>query len=135
MGKTKVVLDTNVLVSGLGWEGKPHKIWKSVVNGDIELFISQPLFEELSKVLDYPKFKFPLELKERFKSIISNVATFVETSIKLNIIDEDPADNRIIECAAITDADYIISGDRHLLSLGRYGKTRIVTPSEFLGIN
>ncbi len=53
MGKTKVTLDTNIRVSGFGWEGNPHRVLDMVVRGKIELFTSREQFEELSRVLDY----------------------------------------------------------------------------------
>ena len=51
---TKVTLDTNILVSGLGWKGNPHKILEKVIRGEIQLFTSREIYEELSRVLDYP---------------------------------------------------------------------------------
>ena len=55
MGKTRIILDTNILVSGLGWKGNPHKILEKVFTGEIELFISREQFEELSRVLELPE--------------------------------------------------------------------------------
>jgi putative PIN family toxin of toxin-antitoxin system len=60
--KTKVILDTNILVSALGWEkGNSHKILQKVIDRELELFISHEQFEEISRVLDYPKLKFAEE--------------------------------------------------------------------------
>ena len=134
MGKerTKVSLDTNILVSAFGWRGKPHRILEKAIDGDIELFISYSQFEELSRVLDYPKFGFTEEQKSRFKALISAIATFVQPTTELDIVKDDPSDNRILECALVAKADVIISGDAHLLSLGRLGRTRIMTASDFL---
>ena len=132
MGKTRIILDTNILVSGLGWKGNPHKILEKVVTGEIELFISREQFEELSRVLDYPKFEFTEEQKERFKSLVSATATFVEIETKLDIIKEDPQDNKILECAVAAVADFIVSGDEHLLSIRKLGRIEITRASEFL---
>jgi putative PIN family toxin of toxin-antitoxin system len=63
LGKRKVTLDTNILISALGWKGNPHKILQKVIDGEIELFISYDQFDELSRVLDYPKFDFTDEQK------------------------------------------------------------------------
>jgi uncharacterized protein len=130
--RTKVTLDTNILVSALGWRGNPHRILQKVVNGEIELFVSHEQFEELTKVLNYPKFDFTEEQKERFKALISAIATFVEPKTRLDIVKEDPSDNRILECAQVADVDFIVSGDEHLLHLGNLGRIRIVKASEFL---
>jgi hypothetical protein len=66
VGKRKVTLDTNILVSALGWKGNPHKILK-VIDGELDLFISSAQSEEPSRVLDYPKFGFTEEQKGRSK--------------------------------------------------------------------
>ncbi len=130
---TKVVLDTNILVSALGWlKGNPHRILQKVIAGEIELFISHEQFEELSRVLEYPKLKFTEEQKVGFKRLLSEEATFVQSTVMLDIIKEDPTDNRILECAVVARADFIISGDEHLLSLGKLGRTKITNASDFL---
>ena len=70
MGKKKVVIDTNTLISAFGWGGKPLEIVKLVVEGRHELILSLKQLEEFIKVLDYPKFGFTDEQKERFVSLI-----------------------------------------------------------------
>ena len=134
MGKerAKVTLDTNILVSALGWKGNPHRVLERVIAGDLELFISNEQFEELSRVLEYPKFGFTDEQKIGFKALISAIATFVEPRTELDIVKADPPDNRVLECASVAKLDYIISRDEHLLSLRRLGRTKIVTASDFL---
>ena len=102
MGKTtKVILDTNVLVSALGWPGNPHKVFQKVIAKEAELFISYGQFEELARVLDYPKFNFTEDEKARFKGLISTIAVFVTPRTKLDIVKEDSSDNRILECALV----------------------------------
>jgi uncharacterized protein len=130
--RTRVTLDTNILVSALGWRGNPHRILQKVVEGEIELFLSREQFQELARVLDYPKFDFSEEEKERFKALISAIATFVEPKRGLDIIKGDPSDNRILECALVAEVDFVISGDEHLLSLGKVRKIEIVKANEFL---
>jgi uncharacterized protein len=131
LGKRKVTLDTNILISALGWKGNPHKILQKVIDGEIELFISHDQFDELSRVLDYPKFDFTDEQKTRFKELISKIATLVRTSRKLDIVKEDPSDNRILECALVADVDFIVSGDRHLLSIRELGRTKIIRATDY----
>jgi predicted nucleic acid-binding protein len=72
--------------------------------------MSYDQFDELSRVLNYPKFNFTDEQKTRFKALISEMATLVKTSRKLDIVKEDPSDNRILECALLADVDFVISG-------------------------
>lgn len=133
MGKErKVTLDTNILISALGWKGNPRKILQRIMDGEIDLFISFEQFEELSRVLDYPKFQFTEEQKARLKSLVSSLAAFVETSNKLDIIKEDSSDNRVLESGLVANVDFIVSGDEHLLALGKLGRIKIVRASDFL---
>jgi predicted nucleic acid-binding protein len=52
----------------------------------------------------------------------------------VQVVTEDPADDRILECAVAAGSEYIVTGDRHLLKMGRYGEAKIVKPTEFLEI-
>jgi uncharacterized protein len=129
---TKVILDTNILISTLGWQGNPHKVLQKIIDKEVVLFISNKQFEELARVLDYPKFNFSEEKKARFKAIISAMATFAKPTTKLDIIKEDPSDNMILECALVSNADFIISGDEHLLGLANFKGAKIVSASYFM---
>jgi uncharacterized protein len=131
--RVKVVLDTNILISALGWKGNPHRIVEKIASGNIELITCKEQLDELYRVLEYPKFAFSKEQKARFKQLISALCTSTEIPRNLDIVVEDPSDNIIAECALIANADFLVTGDPHLLSLGRVGgKTRIVRAREFL---
>jgi len=132
MGKKKLVLDTNILISALGWKGKPNEIFRKVLNEEFELIISRKQIEELKEVMNYPKFSFAEEQKSRFITLLLNVAKVVEISNKLKVIKEDPDDDVILETAVENNADFIISGDDHLLKLKEYSNIKIVTANEFL---
>ena len=134
MGKTKVLLDTNILISALGWSGKPKVIFEKCLHGELELVTSPNQIEELERVMDYPKFNFTEEQKATFISIILEIATMVEITNKLKVIVDDPDDNVILETAIVGNVGYLISGDPHLLKLKEFAKVKIVTASEFLGI-
>jgi len=134
MGKKKVVLDTNVLISAFGWKGKQRIIFEKILNREFELIISQKQLIELYEVLSYPKFNFKEEQKLRFMGIIYSVATIVNTFRNIKVIQEDPSDNVILESAVITKADFLISGDEHLLKIKEFDNTKIVTASEFLDL-
>jgi uncharacterized protein len=77
VGKTKVALDTNVMVSGFGWNGNPRRVLDMVVRGELELFTLRERFDELSRFLDYPKFDFTEDQKIGFKLLLSSIAGFV----------------------------------------------------------
>ncbi|MFW6048476.1 MAG: putative toxin-antitoxin system toxin component, PIN family [Candidatus Natronoplasma sp.] len=130
--KLKVVLDTNVLISALGWSGPPSDCLNLIIEEDIINFISEPILEELMDVMDYPKFKFTKEEKEEFLEIVISYSILVDPAEKVEKIKKDPDDNKFLECSIKADADYIISGDQHLLGLKRFKGIEIISPKEFL---
>ena len=132
MGKTKVLLDTNILISALGWSGKPKVIFEKCLHGELELVTSPNQIEELKRVMNYQKFNFTEEQKATFISIILEMATIVEITDKIKVIVDDPDDNAILETAIVGNVQYLISGDPHLLKLKEFAKVKIVTASEFL---
>ncbi len=134
MGKTKVLLDTNIFISAVGWKGKPKVIFEKCLNGELELVTSPEQMEELQRVLEYPRLQFTEKQKETFISLILEIATMVEITGKVKVIEEDPDDDIMIETAVVGNVDYIISGDPHLLKLKEFAKVKIVTANEFLGI-
>lgn len=134
MGKTKVVLDTNVLISSLLKPGsKARQIYRLALRGEIKLYISKPLLNELERVLEYPKFEIEKLQKELFLKTLKQIAVFVYPRQRIDLIKEDPPDNRVLECGVGGKAGYIISGDKgHLLPLREYEGIKIVSPAEFL---
>ncbi len=83
-------------------------------------------------VMDYPKFKFKEKEKEQFLEVLLANSVLVEPKENINIIKEDPDDNKFLECAVEACADYIISGDAHLLKLQQFRGIEILSPKEFL---
>lgn len=132
MGKKKVILDTNILISALGWEGNPRTIFNKVLDGEIELIISFKQLNELLRVMDYLKFKFSEEQKDRFLLILLGVATLVTTTSEVDVIKEDPTDNLILEPVNVIKIDYIISGNEHLLRLKEFKGAKILSARKFL---
>ncbi|MBA7617882.1 hypothetical protein ES703_25200 [subsurface metagenome] len=128
----KVVLDTNVIISAIIFGGKPRAVLESAMRGNIRLCISEEILDETERVLKRPKFNYPSEIIK----LITNELTFIGDSItpsqKISLIKSDPADNKVLECALEADADYIITGDTHLLGLGSFEKIKIVTPAQFI---
>jgi len=85
----------------------------------------------LKRVLDYAKLDFTAEEKLKLMGIVYSIADIVEISGNLKVIKEDPDDNIILESAISGKADYIITGDRHLLNLKEYLGIKILTNAEF----
>jgi putative PIN family toxin of toxin-antitoxin system len=129
--KPVVVLDTNIYVSSLFWHGNPYQIVQEALNNEILVFISDKIIEELKRVL---KRDFGL-LQSQINEAIDAVTMFtnlIKPEEEINILTEDQTDNRILECAAASKAEFIITGDNHLLKLKRFRNTRILKPEQFL---
>ncbi|MCX6709009.1 MAG: putative toxin-antitoxin system toxin component, PIN family [Candidatus Woesearchaeota archaeon] len=132
----KITVDTNVLVSATFWNGDSNTVLEKVENKEIELVLSKEIIEEFARVLGYKEIQDKirdknLEMKRTIEKIIS-ISTIVEPTEKLNIVEEDPEDNKILECAKAGNVDFIISGDNHLLKIKKLGLIKIVSPDEFL---
>lgn len=134
----KLVLDTNILVSGTFWTGDSFKIMELIDKKKIVSMLSEEIIKEYYRVInsdeiiDKIKDKY-LIISDVSKKIILN-STIIKLDIKLDIVKEDPDDNIILECAHEGKVDYIISQDKHLLKLKEFKNIKIITPEEFLKV-
>jgi len=131
--KGKVVFDTNVWVSIFMKKVLTDQYLQA--KQDLAVYVSKDILLEISKVLLYPKIvvilrKACVTQKEILRAIQAN-STIVEPKIKLHIIEEDMEDNKILECAVASGAEFIVTGDKHLLKLGKFRKIRIVALRDF----
>ena len=128
----RIVLDTNVTISALFWKGYPRAIYDLVKAGKATLLSSMRIEAELVRVLSYPKFRLvPAEILP----IVNNLrryVRFIEVKTEVDIIKKDPTDNIFLGCALDGTADYIISGDHHLLNIGSYRGVQITKAKDFL---
>ncbi len=132
MGKIpKVVLDTNIFISAFGWKGKPRKILKLVEEGKIQSFTSPDIIEEIKKVVSYKRLGFPVGLQAEIIEFVYFYSDIVTPKEKLEVIKEDPDDNKFLECAVESEAKYIISGNKHLLELRTFREIEVLTVNEF----
>jgi len=134
----KVVLDTNIIISATFWEGTPFRIMEFIKDNKIELFISEEILKEYSEVINYPEIKDKikdkyLEARTTFDELI-NISKLIVPTRKIDIVEEDPDDNAIIECAVEGNVNYIITKDNHLLKLKEFERIKIVLPEDFLKI-
>jgi putative PIN family toxin of toxin-antitoxin system len=127
----RVTADTNIFISGLNFKSKPFDLLVLAREGRIELAMSDPIMAEIKRVLRL-KFKWPDEDIVAIEKLIGSFTRRVDPDQTVDLVEEDPSDNRILECAAAGGSDYIVSGDNHLLKLGRFGKIRIIKVSDFL---
>lgn len=133
--KVKVVFDSNVWIS-IFMKKVLSREFSKMLNEETIVYTSKEIMIEISKVLTYPKITEILQasgIREReiLHAMVAN-STIVNPKMKLHVIDEDPDDNKILECALTARANFIVTGDRYLLKLGKFRKTRILTPREFL---
>ena len=129
----RVVLDTNVLVSGLLFGGIPGKLLDLWKTGKIRLIMSREMLDEFLRVLAYPKLR--LSEEEIHYLLYVEVLPHVQM-VKVHtgpiLIPADPSDDMFLHCAVAAGAKYIISGDRHLLQLKSHKRIKILSPAEFL---
>lgn len=136
----RVVIDTNVIVSAvLNPKGKPAAILDAIVDGELLLILSDAILEEVRHVFTYSKIENLLQkngITQRETNTLidtlGDMALFVPGNLELNIVEDDPADNKFVACAIEGNADFLISGDHHLTELGTYEGIQILTPDEFL---
>lgn len=129
----RIVLDTNVFISGIFWEGnfssRVIDLWR---NGKATLVSSLPIIEELVENLKGFRIKMSNEMVEEWKNMIIENAIIVEPTEEINIVKEDPDDNKFIEAAIAGQAKYIVTQDNHLLKLKEFKGIKILTPKEIL---
>jgi uncharacterized protein len=128
----KAVVDTNVLVSALVFPGgAPEQVYRLGIEGRITLVTSPPLLAELGRVLT-DKFGWQDDYVGAAVAQLVRIGEIVEPVERISVIADDPDDDRVLEAAHAAGAALIVSGDRHLLSLGRWGEVAILSPAEFL---
>ncbi len=134
MERQRIVPDTNILVSALILNrGNPREIFNKFINEEIIFVLSQELLAELEEVIYRPKFdKIKKEEKVEFAALIKELSDIVNPKEKLTIILEDKDDNKVLEAAIEGRANYIVSGDEHLLKLKEFRGIKIVNAQEFL---
>ncbi|HVP78984.1 MAG TPA: putative toxin-antitoxin system toxin component, PIN family [Thermodesulfobacteriota bacterium] len=128
----KIVLGTNVLMSAILFGGKPRQILEKAIRGEIRLCLSEPILEELKGVLQRSKFGYSPEMIQFILTELTGIADFVKPSETINVVAEDPEDNRILECAVEAKANYVITGDSHLLKLSKYLDIEVLNAAAFL---
>jgi len=128
-----IVVDTNVLISAIGWNGSERELVDKCFQEIFRLIVSRDLLDEFERVVFYKKFDFvPAYKKVEFLGALSEFSRIIRPTCKLDVIKVDPADNIILECALEGKVDYIVSGDKHLLNLKEFNGIKILKPAEFL---
>jgi len=128
----KVILDTNVLVSGIFFGGYPYRILDAWKRGKIRIVLSEEIFDEYERVIK--------ELSRKFKEIdVSELLTLIAINsiwvgtnpLPFNV-SEDPDDDKFISCAIASRTRCVISGDKHLLALSGFQGIEVLKPKVFV---
>lgn len=128
----RVVLDTNVLVSAIISNGKPKDLLRKGISKEFTIVTSELILRELGTVLRRPKFKADEDEIHRIILALIQAAEVVELVSKLNLVEADPKDNMVVETAYDGRADFIVSGDSHLLALKSFREIKIVGVKQML---
>jgi uncharacterized protein len=136
-----LIIDTNIYYSAIGFDNSIYDfVFSAFVNPNHQVFCSTPIFEELKQKLFSQRFdqktknKLTSIQKIEFLELLLENLIFVEPMSVVKIC-RDPKDNMFLELAHDINADFIVTGDKDLLTLQNYKTTRIVKPSEFVELN
>ncbi|MBU2099668.1 putative toxin-antitoxin system toxin component, PIN family [Candidatus Micrarchaeota archaeon] len=134
--KIKVVLDTNIVVSALiAKQGSPAGIFEKLLEGKITCYSCKEIIEELIEVFGRKEITKRTDAKARHFVIENYLKNSVKIQKKSEIkLSEHESDNKFIETAVDAEADYIVSGDQHLLKLKKFMHIKILKPKEFLEV-
>lgn len=134
-----VVLDTNVIVSStLSSKGNPAEIIRRWEAGEFDVATSPALIRELKEALGYEQVrKYTRATENEINSLLDRLQTIAvvfNPQITVNVIEKDPDDNRVLECAVSAGAQFIVSGNKHLLDLKEFKETVILSPASFIAV-
>lgn len=124
-----VVFDTNILFSWAGWQGNPYRCVELARTGAVRHITCQEILVELTEKLE-TKLNFSEEQITKTMLDLIEFADIIRITGMLKVVADDPDDDAVIECAVVGQANFIVSGDRHLLSIGNYQGIEIVKASE-----
>lgn len=131
----KVVLDTNVIISGLLWKGVTKALFDLIDAKKIKLCLTSKIINELQRVLNYPHIKKQLEsINLTTTEIIGYLLQISEIypDIEIDLDLEDKSDKIFLAVALLSKSHYLITGDQHLLKLKSFSDTKILKPRQFL---
>ena len=118
------------------WGGSPTSIINAAEDNRIDIMVSEEIIQEISRTLAYPRLREVYEClnikREELIEAILRIVTIVEVKTKVNLIHEDSTDNKFLECALDGDADYVVSGDEHLLKIEHYRRIQVISVKQFL---
>jgi len=130
--KVEAVLDTNVLVSAALSDGKPFEILSLAEDGEYISVTSPAIIGELRDVLKRDRLPFSDDQVDELAAKVLSISRVIDPETTVEVVEDDPDDDKILECALAGDVDYVVSGDSHLLDLEQHQGIEILSPDEFL---
>lgn len=126
----KIVIDTNVFISGIFFRGNPRTIIESIVGGRFDAYVTSEILEEYLEIIDRMLDKKQGKFDKEILSPLFSSLRIIEGGSKIEVC-RDPDDDKFIGCAVDAKALYIVSGDKDLLDIGKYKDVQIITAKEF----
>lgn len=127
----RVVFDTNIFVSAFIISGSlAQKAVHKIIEGEDVLLLSKEILDELLYILS-TKFSRDREEISRVAVLLSEMAEWVSPTLRISVLNDEP-DNRVLECAVFGKADVLVTGDKEILELRRYEKTKIISLKAYL---
>ena len=120
------------------WGGLPAQIIEAAEGNKISVVVSEEIVEEINRTLQYHRLREVYETAgvnlQQLTTLVLRIGKLVQVKSNVKVITDDASDNKIIDCALASGADFIVSGDKHLLTVKKYGSLRILSVSEFIKI-
>lgn len=128
----KIILDTNVFISGIFWSGPPYQILKAWQQRKIELIVSQEILNEYDRVSKTLSEKYPtIDLSPFIELLTIHAEIYAPEKLK-EPVSRDPDDDKFIACALSAKVKIIVTGDQDLLSVSGYQGINIMKPGSFV---
>ncbi|MBI9099563.1 MAG: putative toxin-antitoxin system toxin component, PIN family [Spirochaetaceae bacterium] len=127
----RIVIDTNIIISGIFFGGKPRELLKLCFSGDLQMVCTEEIFTEYIETINRFTKKSGKNIGEEIKPLLIENLEFIENRF-FDSYSRDPDDDKFINCAMTADIKYIISGDKDLLVLEKINKIKIVEVANFI---
>lgn len=126
----KIVVDTNVVISGVFFGGNPRRIVEAIADGKIDAYATAEIVDEYMGIIDSMIERKQGSLNQSMLSPFFSFLKMIQSETEIQV-SRDPDDDKFIECAMDAKALYIVSGDNDLLDIGIYKDIQIITAKEF----
>lgn len=117
---TKVVLDTNILISANVFGGKPREVLEAAIKGQIQLVLTEDIIREMKGILKGKKSRYPTEITDLIIQELEALAEIVKHKERITVIEKNPEDGGVLDCTHESQADFVISEDTYLLKIQEF---------------